>query len=189
MTMMSNNDASVKPAAITQKKKRLSFISRLYEKYADYVDAVLFIVSIWATLVIFGMYGDQLPEPDWPFHLDELLWFILLFMLCLITSSLLRGVLMIAIAAGLLWGLSFLAIDLYEDMRDPRITKKTISVETDGSIGTMLQGLFHYNTPVPDSSLQQLQQQVKLLQEKVDSLEKHTMQKIEIKAKQPKSSE
>lgn len=163
-------------------------ISRLYEKYSDYVDAILFIVSIWATLVIFGMYGSQIPELGWPFHLDELLWFVLLFILCFITTSLLRGVLMVAIAVGLLWGLSYLAVDIYEDLRDPRITKKTINVEAEGTIGSLVQGLFQLKSTAPDTSLQKLYIQLELLQRKVDSLEKKASEQVETKTIQSKGS-
>jgi hypothetical protein len=106
----------------------------------------------------------------WPLHLDELVWFILLFILCLITSSLLRVPMMIGIVAGLIWGAGFLAIDLYEDLRDPRKTSRSISLQTEGSIVDVLKGMVTQQPVKPDTTLLQLQRQIEQLQLELDSL-------------------
>ncbi len=70
---------------------------------SEYVEILLGIISIWATLVIFFKMKHMLPELGWPYFLDEVLFFILIFILCFLTSIILKPLVLIAMVVGCLY--------------------------------------------------------------------------------------
>lgn len=56
--------------------------SAFRQKWDDIKINFVFWLTGWLTIILFMQFGDQLPEPDWPYYLDEIL--IVIFSWCVI---------------------------------------------------------------------------------------------------------
>lgn len=64
---------------IADKEIKSNFWTRWIEKYHEFVDSILFLLSVCLSIVIIVEYGHKIKDLDWPLNSDRILLFITLF--------------------------------------------------------------------------------------------------------------
>lgn len=168
-----DKEAPQKPE--TEKKKGFAGI---FDKYINYVDNLLGLISIWGAIILFAYISPNLPELQWPYYLDELLFLILLYVLVDITVKKLRPVVFIALIAGSAYLLVEIVLDVYQDSINKTKTSQTINFGNQEAIMALISKLSGNQQPVIQKldSLQQqntdLKNRLMKLENKQDSLAK-----------------
>lgn len=168
-----DKEAPQKPE--TEKKKGFAGI---FDKYINYVDNLLGLISIWGAIILFAYVSPNLPELQWPFYLDELLFLILLYVLVDITVKKLRPVVFVALIAGCAYLLVEIVLDVYQDSINKTKTTQTINFGNQEAIMALVSKLSGNQQPVIQKldSLQQqnadLKNRLMKLENKQDSLAK-----------------
>lgn len=170
-----DKEAPQKPE--TEKKKGFAGI---FDKYINYVDNLLGLISIWGAIILFAYVSPNLPELQWPYYLDELLFLILLYVLVDITVKKLRPVVFIALIIGSTYVLVQMVLDIYQDSINKTVltNNQNISIKNGEQIANFLTKLTGDQQPVLrklDSLQQQntdLKNRLMTLENKQDSLAK-----------------
>ncbi|CAM3747656.1 hypothetical protein FSS13T_15770 [Flavobacterium saliperosum S13] len=121
------NEAQVKPTK-----------HGIVTKYSAFVDKLIVIISIWVSLSMVAKYTNELPDLNWPYHGEQLLYVLLTFTLVYVTLRFLRLFVFFGVLIGLVYLLSVVFIDVYEDTRDPRKTEQTKIIKTLNENNTLL---------------------------------------------------
>lgn len=164
------NETSKKSKGINKKPVTV------FDKYINYVDNLLGLISIWGAIIIFGYAAPILPELRWPYYLDEIVFFVLLYILVDITVKKLRPVVFIALVVGSGYLIVEIVLDVFQDSIDKTKTTQTINLGNEEVLKKILSKLTDGNEPVLkklDSFQRQnveLMNHQKDLEHKLDSL-------------------
>lgn len=143
------NNPNLAPLPAEEKK------SPFWQKWDDIKVSLVFFLTGWLTLILFMQFGDLLPEPEWPYYLDEILivifsWFVLFVILDAVPGFLY----ILAVGAAL-----YFTIDYFRPLYEAHKAENQARYHN------------HEQRQELQHTVDSLGQQVMILHQKVDSLQ------------------
>lgn len=74
----------------TSKEKHKNRLSNFFEQ-------IIMLMSLWISIILFVSFHEYLPALNWPYHLDKVLIFLIVFLLINFTLDILKPLIVIAI--------------------------------------------------------------------------------------------
>jgi len=179
----------MEPTTFTEEAKP-GFWKKQRTKFTDATDGLMFIVSLWATAIIFLRFRNQI-ELGWDYYLDEMVVILIIWGLCYVTFILLKwvvivGLLCLTLVYGVKWFYSPIQKELYS-IHEQNKNSKVPANSTEFNIRTEVQTTIMNLTGSTELEEQQdsMKLELQLLKLEIDSLKK-TVEKDSIQTKKLK---
>ncbi|HPI30307.1 MAG TPA: hypothetical protein PLS26_07240 [Bacteroidales bacterium] len=158
----------------TKGDKRKGFFARynLTKMFSDFLDALIFLASIWFSIFIFFYFNEKIPNPDWPYGLDRVILMFIFFILTYITFSFLKPLIILGIVGGIVYLIITLIINKSVQKDTPDSIVVNNKIEMGKPRNTSLQKIYSLmmGKDSTDYEIRELQQEVSFLRNRVDSL-------------------